>query len=152
MVSGFLHVINEHREKIVTPSDYICVDESMSRWYGLGGGWIDNGLQHYVALHRKPENVCQTRTAACEEIAMMIRLKVVKGPTESEAPPFGNEFSASSATTLQMVKQWLRSDRVVGGGSWSASAATAQALTRYNMKFIAIFKNETREFPMEKLS
>ena len=31
----------------------ICVDESISRWYGQGGDWIDFGLPHYVAIVRK---------------------------------------------------------------------------------------------------
>ena len=32
------------------------MDESISRWYGHGGDWINIGLPMYVAMERKPEN------------------------------------------------------------------------------------------------
>ena len=37
LVDDFVHNFNEHRANYFTPSDCICVDESMSRWYGQGG-------------------------------------------------------------------------------------------------------------------
>ena len=54
LVTEFINAINEHRSSQVIPSERICVDESMSRWYGLGGYWIDVGLPHYVSMDRKP--------------------------------------------------------------------------------------------------
>ena len=44
LVDDFVKVINDHRKDFVHPSDLICVDESMSRWYGPGGDWINVGL------------------------------------------------------------------------------------------------------------
>ena len=41
---------NEHRAVHVSPSEVICDDKSISRWYGLGGDWIEKGLPHYVAI------------------------------------------------------------------------------------------------------
>ena len=35
----------------------LCVDESMSRWYGQGGNQINHWLPMYVVIDRKPENV-----------------------------------------------------------------------------------------------
>ena len=55
---------NEHRAASYHPSDTIVVDESISRWYGLGGDWINTGLPHYVALDRKPENGCEIQDSA----------------------------------------------------------------------------------------
>lgn len=37
------------------PSDFICIDESISRWYALGGDWTGVGIPNYVHLNRKPE-------------------------------------------------------------------------------------------------
>lgn len=37
MIRDFIVAINDHRASHVIPSQNICVDESMSRWYGLGG-------------------------------------------------------------------------------------------------------------------
>ena len=36
----------------------ICVDESMSRWYGIGGNWIDASLPQNIEIDRKSENSC----------------------------------------------------------------------------------------------
>ena len=44
------------KRRHVTPSERLCVDESMIRWYGIGGPWMDMGLPHYVSIDRKPED------------------------------------------------------------------------------------------------
>ncbi len=59
LVDDFVTNFNDHRANYFSPSDCICVDESMSRWYGQGGHWINHGLPQYVAIDRKPEN-CET--------------------------------------------------------------------------------------------
>ena len=45
---------NKNRARIYHPSDSICVDESTSRWYGIGGHWINAGLLQYIAIDRNP--------------------------------------------------------------------------------------------------
>ena len=50
------HVANlnkNHSRKYHTP-DSICVDESMSRWYGIGGHCINSGLPQYISTDRNP--------------------------------------------------------------------------------------------------
>jgi hypothetical protein len=70
LVDGFLQSINCHREVHVTPSDLICVGESISRWYGLGGHWIYVGLPHYVEIDRKPENRCGYKIARAAVVVL----------------------------------------------------------------------------------
>ena len=81
-VSDFVDNINAHRQKFYTPSSTICVDESMSRWYGLGGFWINVGLPQYVAMDRKPEDGCEIQNAADGSSGVMMRLKLVKTAEE----------------------------------------------------------------------
>ncbi len=45
--------INCHRSMYAIPSELICVDESMSGWYGLGSERIDIVLLIYQAIDRK---------------------------------------------------------------------------------------------------
>jgi Transposase IS4 len=59
LVDDFVTNFNNHRAAQFYPSHLICVDESMSRWYGQGGEWINHGLPFYVAIDRKPENGCE---------------------------------------------------------------------------------------------
>jgi hypothetical protein len=54
----------------------------MIRWYGAGGDWINEGLLHYVAIDRKPENRCEIQNAVCGKTGIMMELHVVKGPAE----------------------------------------------------------------------
>ena len=60
------------------PSDSICVDESMSRWYGIGGHWIISGLPQYISIDRKPKNGCDIHNSAGGVYGIMIQLNLVK--------------------------------------------------------------------------
>ena len=51
-VRRFVDAINQHRASFATPSKYLCINKSMSHWYGMGGDWNDVGLPHYLALQR----------------------------------------------------------------------------------------------------
>jgi len=77
--------INAHRDAHVSPSEYICVDESMCKWYGQGGPWVMWGLPMYVALYRKPENGREIPNAACGRSEMMLRLSVVTSAEHQRA-------------------------------------------------------------------
>ena len=82
LVDDFIKNFSEHRAQIFFPLDKICVDESMSWWYGQGSHWINHGLPMYVAINRKPENGCEIQNAACGHSGVMIRLKIVKTAEE----------------------------------------------------------------------
>ena len=74
LIKDFFSAINDYRKSCVAPSDLIFVEDSMSRWYGLGGDWIDVGLLHYVAMDLKLENGCETQDAARGRSGIMLRL------------------------------------------------------------------------------
>ena len=74
LVEEFVDSINSHIEQHVTPSDLLCVEESISRWYGRGGHWIEDGLPHYVAIDRKPENGCEIQDTCCGRSEILLRL------------------------------------------------------------------------------
>jgi hypothetical protein len=80
LVDDIVTNVNNHRANYFSLSDCICVDESMSRWYGQGGHWINHGLPQYVAIDRKPENGCEIQNAACgRSVVVLSPLKLVKG-------------------------------------------------------------------------
>ena len=80
LVDNFVANFNEHRATCYfSPGETICVDESMSRWYGQRGHWINHGLPQYIAIDRKPENGCEIQNVVCGSSCVMLRLKLVKG-------------------------------------------------------------------------
>ncbi len=58
LVDDLVANFNNQRANFFSLSDMICVDESLSCWYGQGGHWINHGLPQYVAID------CKLRTAA----------------------------------------------------------------------------------------
>ena len=156
LVDDFVDKFNEHRAATFQPSDTICVDESISRWYGKGGHWINHGLPMYVAIDRKPENGCEIQSAACGRSGIMIRLKMVKTADEEDrqhelASGEGNNEQGllHGATVMkELVLPWLHTDRIVCGDSYFASVPAALMLSRNGMRFIGVVKTATRQYPM----
>lgn len=84
-VDNFVLSINQHRTHYFMPSWVICVDESMSKWNGLGGSWINKGLPMFVAIDRKPEDGCEIQDACDGVCGIMMQLKLVKSAVEEAA-------------------------------------------------------------------
>ena len=55
------HVSNFNKKNVCNyhPSYSRFVDESMSRWCGIVGHWINASLPQYISIYRKPENGCE---------------------------------------------------------------------------------------------
>ena len=56
LVDGFVDEFNKHRLYIFIPSDLICIDKTISRWYGQGRHWINLCLHMYMLINMNPEN------------------------------------------------------------------------------------------------
>ena len=90
LVEDFVENFNQHRASFFSPGWQICVDESISRWYGLGGHWINIGLPMYVAMDRKPEDGLEIQNACCAYSGVMFQIKLVK-TAEANAEANANE-------------------------------------------------------------
>ena len=77
LIDDFVEALNHHRATNFVPSDLICVNEIMSRWYWQGGKWIEHGLPQYVAIDCKPENGCEIQNSACGRSGVMMQLQLV---------------------------------------------------------------------------
>ena len=56
----------------------------MSRWYGIGGNWINADLPQYILIDRNPENGCEIKNAADRVSGIMMQLKLVKTSSEED--------------------------------------------------------------------
>ena len=155
LVDDFVTLFNSHRSAMFVPGETICVDESISRWYGLGGEWINIGLPMCVAIDRKPDNGCEIQDAACGKSKIMIRLKLVKTATEEEANSIAVDSNGSlhGANVLySLICPWTNTDRIVCADSYFASVQAAERLKRVGLRFIGVVKTATKRFPMKYLS
>lgn len=151
-VEGFVEAINRHRRIAVTPSETICVDESISRWYGLGGDWSEIGLPHYVKLDRKPESGCELKTACCGTSGIMLAIELTKSAIETRDRDYEADMQHGTATILRLLDPWLNTNRHVCADSFFASVSTAVKLWDVGLRFTGVIKTATRLFPMSHLS
>ena len=63
-----VEISNQHREHNFIPSEWICDDDSISLYYGLGGYCVNIGLPMYIAIDRNPESGCEIQNSVCGKI------------------------------------------------------------------------------------
>jgi hypothetical protein len=154
LVNDFVRFFNDHRHEQFVPCDRICVDESMSRWYGMGGDWINAGLPMYIAIDRKPDNGAEIQNACCAESGVMLKLRLVKSKqAETRASP-GLDHSVGHGTAVlkELVSPWARTGRVIAADSYFASVEAARELFKMGLRFVGVVKTATKQYPMDALS
>jgi Transposase IS4 len=151
-VADFAQSINAHRAANFTPSDLICVDESMSWWYRQGGHWIEHGLLHYVAIDRKPENGCEVQNAACGRSGIMLQLQLVTTAYHEVTRDLESKVGLNHGTVVleRLVKPWYgKGDRIVCADSYFVGVEAALHLKARGLRFIGVVKTKTSRYPMK---
>ena len=154
LVDAFVENFNNHRATNFEPGTHICCDESISRWYGMGGDWINEGLPMYVAIDRKPENGCEIQNVCCGDSGIMIQVRLVKTSEEESTRP--QEVDGQQDGMLphggkimfDLIRPWLYSRRIICADSYFSSVATATEALRLGVGFIGVVKTATRQYPM----
>ena len=153
-MEDFVRMFNSHREANFNPSSYICVDESMVRWYGNGGHWINIGLPMYVEMDRKPENGCEIHSACCGESGIMLRLKLRKtgrATAREECAEADKDLNEGAKVLKELAMPWAKTDCLAVADSCFASVVTAEACCKIGLRFIGVVKTATRKFPYQCL-
>ena len=162
LIDDFVKNFNDHRANSYYPSDKICVDESIIRWYGVGGDWINMGLPFYVALERKPENGCEVQNACDGKSGIMMRLKIVKKPetealyvaAQTQATPSVEDLGHGTEVLLELLHPWKKARgqrRCVAADSYFASVQAATKMLEEGFDFLGPVKTCHREFPKQFL-
>ncbi len=145
LVQDFVDAINQHGGTFVSLSEANYVDESISRWYGLGGHWIEKGLPHYAAMDRKPENGCELQDTAYGRSGIMLRLELVTTAEDAKRRSDNHTHIAhGTAVARRLLTPGAGSGRVVCADSHLASVQTAETILEMGMKFIGMVKNATK--------
>jgi hypothetical protein len=151
LVDDFVSLFNDYRQQTFAPCDRICVDESISRWYGMGGDWINLGLPMYVAMDRKPENGAEIQNACCADSGVMLRLRIRKSKAVDSLDLDATQ-GHGTGVLRDLVLPWAETGRVVMADSFFASVEAAQVLYRIGLRFVGVVKTATKRFPMAALN
>lgn len=135
LVDVFIENFNKHCQDCFVPSNLILVDESISRWYGQGGFWVNEGLHQYVVIDWKPENGCEIQNAACGWSGVMIQLKLVKTKEEEDSHLQQEHEGLLHGTVVlrNLVETWAFSQRIVCADSYFASVGAVKELRRMGL-------------------
>jgi hypothetical protein len=120
----------------------------MIQWYGAGGDWINEGLLHYVAIDRKPENGCVIQTRG--KTGIMMELHVVKWPAEEHLSLENDDedLGHGCKIMLHLLCYWSSAKcHIVPANSYYASVQAACRLFDLNFRFIGVIKTATKLFP-----
>jgi hypothetical protein len=109
LVNDFVDNFNKHRANNFHPSGDVCADESIIRWYGLGGAYVQLGLPMYLAMERKPDNGAEVQNVACVESNIMMQLKYVDAEEEEAAKEKelnGDEYKGLNHGKYECILLW----------------------------------------------
>lgn len=153
LCDDFVSFINEHRKQFMTPGQDLCVDESIVRWYGLGGDWINCGLPMYIAMDRKPENGCEIQNVCDGQTGIMLRLLLVKltKSANRDLPAKGDATNHGTKVIQWLCSPWAKTNRIVYADSYFASVQTARELYKMGLRFTGVVKTSSRGFPLQHL-
>jgi len=155
LISDFVENFNRYRGTNFIPSDLICVDESMSKWNGLGGSWINIGLPTFVSMDRKPVDGCEIQDACCARSRIMLSLKLVghDDNNELDGSALDREGLPHAVRVMdELLHPWKNDgERLVGGDSWFASVPAVRHLKLKGFRYVGPIKTATREYPMAHL-
>ena len=149
LIDDHVELYNVHRANGYSPSGSLTGDESVSRWYGLGGDWIDIGLPMYVALDRKPENGMEIQNICDAESGIVMQLKLVKGAEYNDT---SNGLNHGTNVLIDLLRPWINTQRIdVVADSYFASVATTDELDKLGFDFTGPVKTATKNYPMDYL-
>ena len=151
------HVANFNKNRACNyhPTDSICVYESMSRWYGTGGHWINYSLTQHIAIHRNPENRCHIQNDAEEFSGIMIQLNLFKTFSEEDIHYSKEHDGLVHGTKLiiNILYPWVNNQwHVVSADSYVDSVQACDELKKRGLSFIGVVKTAARGFCMSKFS
>ena len=152
LCEGLMNSINEHRQERATPSHVLCVDESMSRWYGRGGEWISVGLPHYVSMDSKPEAGCEIQNIACGRSGLMLGMSFVRSAIVGAAKCTPATLNHGTRVLMDLCAPWTGTGRIGCADSYFASVQAACTLYDNGLRFTGVVKTSTKKYPMEYLS
>jgi hypothetical protein len=158
LVNDFIDNFNEYRNETFDAGPHVEVDESIIRWYGVGGEWINKGSPHYVAMERKPDNGIEVQNVADVTTGIMLQLKLVKSANNEsriDKEQFDEDelqLGKGTRVLLEFLKPLFNTERLVTADSYYASVEAVTTLSAKGLKFIGNVKTSSSGFPKTSMN
>jgi hypothetical protein len=166
LVDDFVANFNRHRQTTFKPGGHLEADETVIRWYGVGGAFVNAGLPMYLALERKPDNGGEIQNLADVSSGIMLGLKVVKSATEEKAiiaedvaasaddndDCIAGNLGKGTQVLLELTELWHYSGRLVTADAYFASVEAALETANKGLYFIGNVKQCSKRFLMKVLA
>ena len=151
-VRTLIDEFNANRAETVCPGWILVIDESTSKWRGLGD-WYDAGLPHITKIPRKPEPVGAEIKDLCDGVSgIMLWLELMEGKEVMAHKPFcGAGIKDGAAQCLRATVPWHGSGRVLLGDSAFASVDTAVRMKKVGLYFTGLVKQSSALYPKRHL-
>ena len=153
----FVESYNMARFKYVQPGWALVIDESTTKWRGLGD-WYDLGMPHITKIPRKPEPIGLEIKDMCDGTShIMLYLEIMEGKDimKDKGPDNEQGELKLSEGTKHCLRATMRfrdgSGRVVMGDSAFASVGTCVALKKAGFYFLGNLKGASKLFPKRHL-
>ena len=149
LVDAFVKNFNKYWASYYVPSDLIFVDESMSKWYGLGGHWINMELHIYMVIDHTPVNRCDIKKS-CDAISQVtMQLKLLKLEDEEDrymayiradvAHQIGSvHLLHRTKVLIDLVKPWKNKRRKVCADSYFSYDPDFDELEKIELQFFGV--------------
>ena len=112
----------------------------------------NSGLPQYIAIDRKPGNVCDIQNATDGVSGIMIKLKLVNTSSEEDihSPEEHDGLLHGTKVMLNILQPWVNKQRcVVSADRQFALVQSCDDPKKRGMRFICVVKTATRGFCME---
>jgi len=153
----FVDSFNMARYKFVMPGWALVIDESTTKWRGLGD-WYDLGMPHITKIPRKPEPIGLEIKDMCDGTShIMLHLEIMEGKDIMKEKGPDNEpgevkLSEGTKHCLRAIMRFKDgAGRVVMGDSAFASVQTAVALKKAGFYFLGNLKGASKLYPKRHL-
>lgn len=146
LADDFRMAVDIQRQERVHPSELLCVDESISRWYGVGGTWLDVRLPFYVKISRKPEFGSEIKNITYRKGGFMVGIEFAKSEASRVLESESTIRNHGTRVLMKLAEPWSGSGRHVCADSYFASVDRATILYRNGLRFSGVVKTATEQF------
>lgn len=138
--------------RAVALSYLTCIDESMSRWYGLKCDWVDIELSYYISIDRKPDSDCEISNSAYGPSVIILHLEIVKGADETCEKEFETQMLHVTAVTSRLVDPWINSNMIVCNDSYFRFCCYDWCVATVRLRFLEVVNTEIKRYRMDFIS